>query len=797
MKDDPKDARGLASIADAKALLEGLFHASPVAFQVYRSDGHCLIVNEAFRQLFGAEPPPEYNVLRDELLEKQGFLDLVRKAFAGETMHVPSHWYDPRELRQVEVREGRRVGIEVTLFPLRNAGGAVEHIALCFKDVTEQMERQQERDQFHQAAAALRESEAHQTAILASALDAIVGMDHQGRITEFNLAAEKTFGYTRGEVLGRLLAEVIVPPAMRERHRAGLARYLATGEGPVLDKRIELTALRRDGCEIPVELAIMRVGSKTPPSFIGFIRDLSERKRAEAALIRSEARFRRIVESGIIGIITADIYGNILDANSAFLDMVGYTRDEVLSGQVRWAEMTPPEWVHLDERAIDQLKASGVAAPWEKEYIRKDGTRVPILVGVAMIEPASGECVAFILDRTELRRTEEQLRQSQKMEAIGRFAAGVAHDFNNLLSIVLSYSALIGEGATDDALRADAGAIAHAGERAAELTRQLLAFGRQQILKPQIVDLNDIILQIDRFIRRIVGEDVELRTLPGAGLKKVRVDPGQIEQIIMNLVANARDAMPNGGQLTIETANVDLDEAYARQHVGVTAGPHVLLAVTDTGMGMDRATQARIFEPFFTTKARGKGTGLGLATVFGIVKQSGGSIWLYSEAGRGTAFKIYFPQTKETRTTESPPSPLPSALGTETILLVEDEAQVRAIARRILERQGYRVLEAESAPDGIRQCETFDGTIHLLLTDVVMPKMSGRELVERVAGRRPQMRVLYMSGYTDNTIVHHGVLDEGVAFLQKPITPEALGRKVREVLEAPVAAGTSGLGPKK
>jgi len=384
-----------------------------------------------------------------------------------------------------------------------------------------------------------------------------------------------------------------------------------------------------------------------------------------------------------------------------------------------------------------------------------------------------------------LRKSEEQLRQAQKMEAIGRLSGSVAHDFNNLLSVILSYSdLLLSDLKPIDPLRGDIESIRKAGAKAADLTRQLLAFSRQQVLAPRVVDLNSVLIDSEKMLRRLLGEDIEVVAHYGRTLSRVKVDPGQIDQVLLNLVINARDAMPSGGKLTIETKEVELDDSYTSQHFGVARGPHVMLAVSDTGIGMDPQTQARIFEPFFTTKDIGKGTGLGLSTVFGIVKQSGGHIWVYSEPGGGSTFKIYLPAT-EAEDNEVPKPIEPATLnGTETILLVEDQDEVRRVAQSILRRYGYHVIEARNAGEALLSCERHPRTIHLLLTDVVMPQLSGRELAERLAAMRPTMKVLYMSGYTENVIVHHGILDSGIAYLQKPIVPELLARRVREVLNS-------------
>ena len=387
--------------------------------------------------------------------------------------------------------------------------------------------------------------------------------------------------------------------------------------------------------------------------------------------------------------------------------------------------------------------------------------------------------------RTEdaLHRTEAQLRQSQKMEAIGRLAGGVAHDFNNLLSVILSYADIILADLPATApLRPDLEEIRLAGRKAAALTRQLLAFSRQQVIAPRVVDLNAIVAAMGSMVRRVVGEDVVVRTVAAAGHGRCNADPSQREQVLLNLVVNARDAMPAGGHLTIETADVELDDDHARRHLGVTPGAHVMLAVSDTGHGMDRETQERIFEPFFTTKELGKGTGLGLSTVFGIVQQNGGTIWVYSEPGRGTTFKIYLPRTDDPVGAVAEPVAVGPLRGSETILLVEDDDQLRVVSRGMLERAGYTVLAACHGADALLQATRHPGPIDLVLTDVVMPRMSGREVARRLTALRPGIRVLYMSGYTEDAIVHHGVLDPGSTLLQKPITPDTLGRAVRQVL---------------
>jgi len=385
----------------------------------------------------------------------------------------------------------------------------------------------------------------------------------------------------------------------------------------------------------------------------------------------------------------------------------------------------------------------------------------------------------------ETRALEEQLRQSQKIEAIGQLAGGVAHDFNNLLTVIKGYGQMSLMGLKEgDPLKENIDEIQKAAEKAAGLTRQLLAFSRRQVLEVKVVDLNTALKDLDKMLRRMIREDVGLEMHLTEDLGSVKVDPGQIEQVVINLAVNARDAMPSGGKLTIETANVELDKEYARRHVAVTPGRYVMLSVSDTGVGMAKEVQEKIFEPFFTTKEKGMGTGLGLSTVYGIVKQSGGNIWVYSEPGQGTTFKIYLPRVNEPVEEIGKKALIEEVpTGNETILVVEDDEEVRKLAVRILEKQGYRVFMAKQGNDALSLCEKHDEPIHLIVTDVVMPGMSGRKLAERLKETHPEMKVLYMSGYTDNAIVHHGVLEPGIQFLQKPFTVESLSRKVREVLD--------------
>jgi PAS domain S-box-containing protein len=508
---------------------------------------------------------------------------------------------------------------------------------------------------------------------------------------------------------------------------------------------------------------------------------------ARARLAQSQRRLSAALEQAAEAVMITDTQGTILYVNPAFERITGYSRADVVGRNPRILKSG-----EQDVAFYAELWATiGAGEVWHGRLVnkRKDGTPYTVDTTITPVRDEGGRVVNYISLQRDVTRDlqlEEQYRQAQKMEAVGQLTAGIAHDFNNLLTAINGFAELMqyqsGRGSADEEM---AGKILDAGQRAADLVRQLLAFSRKQVIKPQVMDLNRIVAELDKLLRRIIGEHIELTASLAPDLWLVKVDPAQIEQVIVNLAVNARDAMPGGGKLTIETANVLLDDAYAGDHFEVQPGEYTLLAVSDTGVGMSQEVKAHLFEPFFTTKERDKGTGLGLSTVYGIVKQSQGHIWAYSEEGAGTTFKIYLPRTEEVEQVFSPSEggwPLPA--GHETILLVEDNDQVRDLATRVLRAQGYTVLEARDGQEALQRVAERSEPIDILLTDVVMPGMSGQALADRLVQTQPSLKTLFISGYTDEAIAAHQVLEPGVAFLQKPFGPVALARKVRAVLDS-------------
>ncbi len=690
---------------------------------------------------------------------------------------------EPRASRTVEFRVRHRDGswrwLESTgtnLIDDPAVGAMVNNV----RDVTER----------HEMLVELRASEARYRRFIETTNEGVWMLDTEQRVTFANDRIAAFLGYDDpAQIVGRHIDEFLDV----EGRAAAAVRHARRRAG--VGEQVEACLRGRDGS--PVWLLV----DSTPvfddegryEGVLAMGMDISERRRGEEALRESEARFRQLAESVREVFWMTDVAkGEMVYVSPAYESIWGRSRAGLFASPSDWSDALHPE---DRERVVEAAMTQQATGTYDEEYrvVRPDGTVRWIHDKAFPVRDEGGRVVRIAgvaEDVTTRRELEAQLRQSQKMEAVGRLAGGVAHDFNNMLSVVLGYADLaLGDLRPGEPLRDDLMEIKKAGQRAAALTQQLLAFSRQQVLAPRVLDLAEVVAGTERMLQRLVGEDVELTLLAAPGACRCKVDPGQVEQVVMNLVVNARDAMLQGGKLTIETCAVEFDEEYAREHLDVAPGSYVMLSVSDNGCGMDAATRSRIFEPFFTTKEKGKGTGLGLSTVFGIVKQSGGHVWVYSEPGVGTTFKVYFPRVDAAPDAASQrPAQAEIRGGSETILLVEDEEQVRAFALSVLRRAGYRVLDAANGGEGLLIGEQDASRIDLLLTDVVLPRMSGRQLAERLCPARPEMRVIYMSGYTEDAVIQHGVLHSGVAFLQKPLTPHALLRKVREVLDAPLTA---------
>ena len=669
-------------------------------------------------------------------------------------------------------KDGQLLDVAVTASPIRDTAGNTVGVSKIARDITDRK----------LAERITKQSEERLRLFIEHAPAALAMFDAEMRYLMTSRRWRADYGLGEREVNGLSHYEVFpeVSPRWREIHRRGLAGEIITedcdrfvrGDGTVQWVRWEVRPWYEDTGQLG--------------GIVIFSEDITVSKNAEDKLQKSQEMFTKAFRSSplAISISTAED-GRFLDVNEAFIQMTGHEREAVLGRTA----IDLGFWLEPDQRhnMLKALRQRGQLSEYRLQCKTSKGEIRELESSTELIDLDGQQCIlAIIRDITEAQRLEAQFRQAQKMEAVGVLAGGVAHDFNNILGVILGYSDLIiDQLAESDPNRRSLEQIKKAGLRATSLTRQLLAFSRKQIIQPRIMDANAVISDFSKMLLRMVGEDIELVSVLKPGIGQIKADPGQIEQVIMNLVVNARDAMPRGGKLVIETAHANLDEAYCRNHSAVQPGSYVMIAVSDTGVGMSPETQSRIFEPFFTTKEQGKGTGLGLATVYGVVKQSGGYIWVYSELEKGTTFKLYFPCVSEpVQTNATPRNKADNLRGSETILLVEDADMLRELTGALLERNGYRVLAAENGSRAIRLAETSPEPIDLLLTDVVMPGMSGKELADYLTAKRPDMRVLYMSGYTNDVIAHQGVLEHGIHFIEKPFAQDALMRKLREVLSA-------------
>jgi two-component system cell cycle sensor histidine kinase/response regulator CckA len=671
-----------------------------------------------------------------------------------------------------------RSGETESAFNLRRAMWGLVGIVLLFDVYTVYQQLQ-----LHRTRRQLFDREELFQLITENVADMIAVVDMEGHRLYNSPSYNKVLGYT-GEELKSSSSFDQIHADDRNRVRDAAMEARATGVGRTLEYRMR----HKDGTWRVLESrpSVIRSRSGEPERLVIVNRDITERKEAEESLRLSESGFRSMIEDAPYGIYRADIDGKLLRANPALQKILGYEKlDELLSVSLpRDIFRNPSDFGGLKEL----LESASEFRDVEVELKRRDGAPITVrCTGRKVKEEHQGKpCFdVFAEDVTERRILERQLRMAGKMEAVGRLSGGIAHDFNNLLGVIIGYSQVLKrklDSASD--LFEPVVEIEKAGHRATALTRQLLAFSRQQILTPSILNVNDLVLDMAKMLPRLLGEDIAISTSFHPELGMVKADQGQIEQVIMNLAVNARDAMPEGGKLRIETANVELDQAYAWQHAGAKPGHYVMLAVIDSGTGIDPDTLSHIFEPFFTTKEVGKGTGLGLATVYGVVKQSGGYIWVDSKPGQGASFQIFLPRVADPATQITATEPLTEAKGgSETILLVEDSEPLRKLTQSFLESHGFRVLVAQDGDEAMRVETQHSGKIDLLLTDVVMPGMNGRVLAEKLLPKQPGMRVLYISGYTDSFVGRHGVLEQGMVLLHKPFTEEVLIRKVRDILD--------------
>ena len=784
-----------------QAYLEQLVECAPEAITILDAQYHIVRVNGQFTRMFGFAPEEAVGQAIDTLI--------VPEEHALESQHI-NQAVQQGERVLVETqrlhKDGSRVDVSISSAPVR-VGETTVGIYVLYRDIREQKRVQAVSSALHRIAERTHAAEelpdffAAVHAIVAELMYArnffIVLYDPETQALSFPYYVDERDETVPAKRPGRGLTEFVLRTGETLRATPEVIEELRV-QGHIELKGPEPV----DWLGVPLRSANQTFGVLVVQSYNQQIRfrerdgeiltfvsqqlaSAIDHKKNEEALRRSEARYRSLVQSAVYGIYRASAEGKFLDVNPALIGMLGYESGE----QVLALDPRRDVFVRMQDREflIKEFRQKGHLDGIEVLWKRRDARVITVRVsGRAVSTGKTTEPVLEMIaeDVTERRALEEQFRQAQKMEAVGRLAGGVAHDFNNLLMVISGYAeVLLEQFDGDDPRQGKIQAIQQAADRATTLTRQLLAFSRKQFLELKVVDVNAIVSDMERLLRPLIGETIELSTRLTSGVGHTRADAGQLEQVIMNLVVNSRDAMPRGGKITIQTSETTLEAHTSREHGLIAPGSYIVLTVSDNGLGMDSETQSRIFEPFFTTKEKGKGTGLGLSTVYGIVKQSGGYIFADSGVGRGTRFRIYLPRVDDPAETAGTQhtAQVPGG-GSETVLLVEDEESVRQLVRDTLEARGYKVLEADDGEAGLQTAKEFAGTIDVIITDVVMPGMSGRELAQRVTEARPETKVLYLSGYTEEAIAHEGALDPGTAFLQKPFTLQLLSRKVREVL---------------
>ena len=774
-----------AALSSSEARFRVMAESSPLGIYITNPAGDCLYTNPAYQRISG---------LSEQQARGTGW---SRAIHPEDRERVFQEWYQAAERRipfQSEHRfahlDGKVVWTRVNAAEIADQEQLVGYVGLV-EDISQ-----------HAAAqAALRQSEERYRAFIEQTAEGVwrfeleqpvpVTLPDDEQIERFyahaflaecNDALAQMYGYSKaGELVGSRLSDMM--PHSDPQNLAYLRAFIRSGyrltdaESHEFDRQGNQRYFLNNLIGVVSEGHLRRAW--------GSQRDVTLNRQAESAIQASEARFRSVFESGMIGI--AFWNGQLItSANDVLLDMLGYTREDLAQGMLRHGRLTPPGYEEVDRKATEETRLRGSCTPYEKEFLRKDGSRVPVLVGGARLADHMVDAVFFVLDLTARRQAEDRLRQAERIEVVGQLAGGMAHEANNQMSVVLgAASFILARKDLPDPVRQDVDYIRQAAERTASITRQLLAFSRRQILKPEVVNLNAVLNNLQPILRRTLTEQqtLELRLDPAAA--PVRADPAQLDQVLLNLTINARDAMPDGGTLTIETREVELTDEYTARRPGVSIipGTYTALVVSDTGHGMDQDTMKHLFEPFFTTKAVGQGSGLGLAMVYGIVKQTGGNIWAYSEPGMGTTLKLYFPSVRDSASAPAPAEPeQPSRAVGGRILIVEDDPLVREMARRSLAEAGYEVMEAADGQMAL-DLVSRGARVDAVLTDLAMPGIGGRELARRLREGRASLPVVFMSGYTDDVVLRRGLLESGVPFLEKPLSPVKLAQKMRQVLD--------------